>query len=107
MWNKNIHKIDKIEPINKTEKVDEDVYLGDQSVIDRLENILNKIKDGYYDDETKEKIYYQNKIFSIDDETEKQNLKQDLKYYITGWFIHNFFNENFNENTDEKLETQD
>ena len=98
MLSKYMPKI-KVEKLIDTNPDNNEVYLGDQSVIDRLNNMLEKIKNGYYDEETKEKIYYQNEIFVIDDQEEKQNLTQDLKYYMTGWFIHNFFNENFGDST--------
>lgn len=90
-------KIEKMTLNKNTPTKDDEIYLGDQSVIDRLNDILDKIKNGYYNDETKEKIFYQNQVFAIDDAEEKQNLQTDIKYYITGWFIHNFFNENFDK----------
>jgi hypothetical protein len=93
----------KVEPMKKLNKQTNDVYLGDQSVVDRLNSILERIKDGYYNEETKEKIYYQNEIFTLEDiDEEIRDVEQDLKYYVTGWFIHDFFTKNFGA-----TETQD
>jgi len=105
MLGRNVYpvKLNEIIDMNKNE-----VYIGDQTVIDILNDILGKIKNGYYDDITKQNIYEQNKIFVIDDDVsdDSENNEEDnenLKYYTTGWFIHNFFqifNKNLNEQQD-------
>ena len=85
-------------PLTSFEVIDreenEEIYVGDDAVLSRLENIILAIKNGEYDEETKQAIYYYAENFmerTTDTEPSvySKHVADARKYFVAGWWMYN------------------
>lgn len=95
------------EELFKTFPVDEQT-VEDDVIIDRLNSIIQNIRDGIYDDETKQAIYHYAECYQKEAPLESNEFvvhaRDLLKNYITGWWVHQLIENS--DSVEEKLTPQ-
>lgn len=88
------HDLQNRHPVeNITGKEDPDVYVGDEVVIERLNKLIQNIKDGIYNEETKQEIYYYGEYYlDVPPSAYIQQVNEAAKYFVTGWWLHSLIN---------------
>lgn len=85
---------------------DPEIYVGDDAVIERLNEIIYNIQNDLYDEETKQSIYYYGEYYVANESSTEpseyiQQVNEAAKFYITGWWIHSLIETQ--DTTEEKL----
>lgn len=73
---------------------DPDVYVGDAVVLERMNKIIQNIKNGVYNEETKQELYHYAEYY-LDTEKQSAYIQQTneaVKYFVTGWWLHSLIN---------------
>lgn len=73
---------------------DPDIYVGDNTLLERMDKIIRNIKNGVYNEETKQEIYHYAEYY-LDAEKPSAYIQQTneaAKYFVTGWWLHSLIN---------------
>lgn len=93
--------IPSIKPAITLVEEDPETYVGDEAVLARLEEITKNIREGRYDEETKQAIYYYGECYVKDENEAPSEYIKDAniatKYFVTGWWVHELIDANSKE----------